>query len=105
MRLEEFAYDLPAAQIAQTPLARRDESRLLYVGPEGLDHLTFSDFPGLLRAGDLLVLNETRVVKARLHGEKDSGGHAEVLVERIETDEVALCQVRVSKPLKPAVYS
>ena len=101
MRLQDFAYDLPDAQIARVPSTRRDESRLLHVQRESLHHLTFRDFPGLLRSGDLLVLNDTRVVKARLHGEKDSGGHAEILVERVEADDVALCQVRVSKPLKP----
>ena len=101
MRLQDFAYDLPDAQIARVPSTRRDESRLLHVQRESLRHLTFRDFPGLLRSGDLLVVNDTRVVKARLHGEKDSGGHAEVLVERVEADDVALCQVRVSKPLKP----
>ncbi len=101
MRLEDFAYDLPAAQIAQTPLSQRDESRLLHVRSEGLSHLRFHQFPELLSRGDLVVLNDTQVVKARLHGEKDSGGQAEVLVERIEADDVALCQVRVSKPLKP----
>jgi S-adenosylmethionine:tRNA ribosyltransferase-isomerase len=101
MRLQDFAYDLPDAQIARVPSTRRDASRLLHVQQESLRHLTFRDFPGLLRSGDLLVVNDTRVVKARLHGEKDSGGHAEVLVERVEADDVALCQVRVSKPLKP----
>lgn len=101
MRLEDFSYPLPERLIAQTPAARRDESRLLHVEREGVRHLTFTDLPGLLRPGDLLVLNDTRVIKARLHGEKDSGGRAEILVERIDSDTTALCQVRVSKPLKP----
>lgn len=101
MHLRDFAYELPAAQIAQSPRVQRDESRLLHVQREGLRHLSFREFPGLLRSGDLLVLNDTRVVKARLLGEKDTGGQAEVLVERLETDDVALCQVRVSKRLKP----
>ena len=101
MQLQEFAYELPADLIAQTPASRRDESRLLHVRRDGLSHLHFRDFPGLLQPGDLLVVNDTRVVKARLRGEKDSGGQAEILVERIEAEDEALCQVRVSKPLKP----
>lgn len=101
MRLEDFSYELPERLIAQTPAARRDASRLLAVGRDGLEHLQFSSFPELLRPDDLLVLNDTRVIKARLHGEKDTGGRAEILVERIESDAEALCQVRVSKPLKP----
>lgn len=100
MRLDEFDYELPESLIAQRPTERRDGSRLLRLGPVGVQHLTFTDFPSLLRPGDLLVLNDTRVIKARLHGEKDSGGRAEILVERIETDVEALCQVRVSKPLQ-----
>lgn len=101
MRAEDFLYDLPERLIAQSPPARRDASRLLHVARDGPEHLQFTDFPALLRPGDLLVLNDTRVIKARLHGEKDSGGRAEILVERIESATEALCQVRVSKPLKP----
>jgi len=101
MRLSDFDYRLPPELIAQAPAAARDASRLLVVGRDGLEHLQFSDLPRLLRPGDLLVLNDTRVIKARLYGEKDSGGQAEILVERIEDERSALCQVRVSKPLKP----
>ncbi len=105
MRVDEFDYDLPEELIAQTPPERREGSRLLHVpadaGDGDLRHLRFTDFPGLLRPGDLLMLNDTRVIKARLRGEKDSGGQAEILVERIDTDTEAVCQVRVSKPLKP----
>jgi S-adenosylmethionine:tRNA ribosyltransferase-isomerase len=101
MRREDFHYPLPQRLIAQTPARQRDASRLMHVALDRFDHRSFADFPGLLRPGDLLVLNDTRVIKARLHGEKDSGGRAEILVERIESDTVALCQVRVSKPLKP----
>ncbi len=101
MRLQDFDYELPERLIAQLPAARREDSRLLHLERDALEHLRFADFPGLLRPGDLLVLNDTRVIKARLRGEKDSGGRAEVLVERIDSDTEALCQVRVSKPLKP----
>ncbi|MCZ6711021.1 MAG: tRNA preQ1(34) S-adenosylmethionine ribosyltransferase-isomerase QueA, partial [Gammaproteobacteria bacterium] len=68
------------------------------------EHLTFVEFPNLLGRGDLLVVNDTRVIKARLRGEKDSGGQAELLIERIEGELEALCQVRVSKPLKPGRF-
>jgi len=84
MQLSDFDYTLPPELIAQAPAARRDASRLLVVARDSLCHLHFPDLGGLLRAGDLLVLNDTRVIKARLMGEKDSGGRAEVLVERIE---------------------
>lgn len=100
MRLEDFSYALPEHLIAQTPSPRRDASRLLRVLADGVEHRSFADLPDLLRPDDLLVLNDTRVIPARLRGEKDSGGRAEVLVERIESEYQALCQVRVSKPLK-----
>lgn len=100
MRLDDFHYPLPSALIAQEPASPRDAARLLHVLTDRCDHLSFRDFPRLLRPGDLLVLNDTRVLKARLRGEKDSGGGAELLVERMEDEVHALCQVRVSKPLK-----
>ena len=78
MRLSDFDYALPPELIAQTPADRRDASRLLVVGRDSLRHLRFGDLPGLLSPGDLLVLNDTRVIKARMHGEKDSGGQAEI---------------------------
>jgi S-adenosylmethionine:tRNA ribosyltransferase-isomerase len=100
MRLDDFDYVLPEHLIAQVPPPERGGSRLLCVGPHGRRHETFASFPDQLRAGDLLVVNDTRVIKARLMARKDSGGQAEILVERIEADDLALCQVRVSKPLK-----
>ncbi len=101
MRRSDFRYALPKRLIAQAPLAERAASRLLVVGRNGPTHRRFADLADLLRPDDLLVLNDTRVVKARLFGTKDSGGRAEILVERVESDREALCQVRVSKPLKP----
>jgi len=101
MRLDDFDYVLPERLIAQIPPAQRGGSRLLCVDRDGCRHRSFADFPDQLRPGDLLVVNDTRVIKARLMARKDSGGQAEILVERIEADDVALCQVRVSKPLKP----
>jgi S-adenosylmethionine:tRNA ribosyltransferase-isomerase len=100
MHLDDFCYALPDRLIAQQPPAERGSSRLLRVDADGCQHLQFSTFPEQLRSGDLLVLNDTRVIPARLRAEKDSGGRAEILVERIEADDIALCQVRVSKALK-----
>ncbi|MFP6815872.1 MAG: tRNA preQ1(34) S-adenosylmethionine ribosyltransferase-isomerase QueA [Pseudomonadales bacterium] len=104
MQLSEFSYQLPPSLIAQRPSAVRDASRLLRITAHSFEHRTFVEFPDLLRRGDLLVVNDTRVIKARLRGEKDTGGHAEILIEQIEGEFVALCQVRVSKPLKPGRF-
>ena len=98
--LDDFDYDLPAELIAQAPLTQRSASRLLAVaGSQFSDH-AFTDLPSLLRAGDLLVINDTRVLHARLLGQKDSGGQVEVLIERplatTDASEV-LAQVRASK--------
>ena len=73
----------------------------MHLGARGVEHRQFGDLPGLLAPGDLLVVNDTRVINARLRGFKDTGGAVELLVERIETDRVALCQARSSKPLRP----
>ena len=101
-RLSDFDYELPPEQIAQTPLAERSASRLLQVTTIGAPiERRFAELPDLLRAGDVLVLNDTAVVKARLYARKDSGGQAEILLERIEDSCIALCQVRVSKALQP----
>ena len=83
MFLSDFDYDLPENLVAQQPLPNRTDSRLLHLTPNGLRHEQFPDLLNYLRPGDLLVLNDTQVVKARLHGEKDSGGLAEVLLERV----------------------
>ncbi len=81
MRLELFDYPLPPERIAQTPIEPRDASRLLRVGAGGvLEHLRFLDFPSLLNPGDLVVFNDTRVLPARLHGEKETGARVEVLL-------------------------
>lgn len=102
MLRSDFNYHLPEALIAQEPLAERTSSRLLQVPATGATvHGSFKDIRSLLKPADVLVLNDTRVIKARLRGEKDSGGRAEVLVERIVSASQALCQVRVSKPLHP----
>ncbi len=73
----------------------------MHLGVDGPAHRQFADLPGLLAPGDLLVVNDTRVINARLHGVKDTGGSVELLVERIEAEQIALCQARSSKPLRP----
>ena len=99
MKLSDFDYELPPALIAQHPAAERGASRLLHVdGRSGeLADRQFRELPGLLRAGDVLVMNDTRVIKARLTGRKASGGQVEVLVERVLDHERVLAQVRASK--------
>jgi S-adenosylmethionine:tRNA ribosyltransferase-isomerase len=100
LSLSDFDYVLPAELIAQTPLAERSGSRLLRVEGARLDDLRFADFSDQLAAGDLLVLNDTRVLHARLLGRKESGGQIEVLVERVTSEREVLAQVRASKSPK-----
>jgi len=98
MRTEEFDFVLPEHLIAQHPPERRGASRLLHVRGNGLQDRMFADLPQLIRAGDVLVLNDTRVIKARLFGSKaGSGGKVEVMVERVLGEHEALAQVRASK--------
>jgi len=98
--LGDFDFALPPELIAQHPAAERSASRLLDgTGAAPCDRV-FRDLPALLREGDLLVVNDTRVVKARLLGTKASGGAVEALVERIEADRTVLAQVRASKSPK-----
>lgn len=102
LELSQFDYDLPEELIAQTPAATRTGSRLLHLHAEGLlTDMQFSQISQLLRPGDLLVFNNTKVIKARLLGEKQSGGKVEVLVERITSAHQALAHIRASKSPKP----
>lgn len=105
MLRSDFHYELPDDLIARHPAARRSDSRLLHLdGRDGaLADLRFVDLPRLLRAGDLLVFNDTRVIPARLHGHKATGGKVELLLERVVGGQRALVQLRSSKP--PAVGS
>jgi S-adenosylmethionine:tRNA ribosyltransferase-isomerase len=128
MRLSDFDFELPAELIAQQPSSERGGSRLLVVhaGPHGranvlagapaatapaatsarlpapspLDDARFTDLPELLAPGDLLVFNDTKVIRARLLGTKDSGGRVEALVERVTAPCEAIAMLRVSKPPK-----
>ena len=99
--LSDFDFTLPPERIAQTPLAERSASRLLQLDGSAIIDRQFSDIVDLLQAGDLLVMNDTRVLKARLVGVKASGGQVEVLVERVLDDRTVLAQVRASKSPKP----
>ena len=99
--LSDFDFVLPPELIAQTPAERRSASRLLVVGDGSssnplLDDRMFADLPLLLAPGDLVVFNDTRVIRARLHGTKESGGKVEVMVERLLGDREALAQIRAS---------
>ncbi|AKG07558.1 S-adenosylmethionine tRNA ribosyltransferase [Moraxella bovoculi] len=98
----DFDYHLPDELIARYPLAVRSSSRLLHVQGDTLADLDFTDLPDLLNKGDLLVLNDTKVMKARLFGVKDTGGAVEVLIERItdHDNHIAHCHVRSSRALK-----
>jgi S-adenosylmethionine:tRNA ribosyltransferase-isomerase len=100
MRVSEFDYELPPELIAQHPAPERAASRLLRVqaGSGALEDLAFSDLPGLVDARDAVVLNETRVIKARLIGHKRTGGRVEVFVERVLGAHEALALVRASHP-------
>lgn len=102
MQLSDFHFDLPDALIARHPMAERSASRLLQVDGESgqLTHGSFSDLLNLLQPGDLLVLNDTRVMRARLFGSKASGGRVEMLVERVVASHEALVHARASKALK-----
>jgi S-adenosylmethionine:tRNA ribosyltransferase-isomerase len=99
MLSRDFYYDLPPGLIAQYPADRRSDSRLLVLEGESgtIQDQRFPDLAGLLRSGDLLVFNDTRVIPARLKGAKATGGQVEVLIERILDSRHALAQVRASK--------
>jgi len=101
MQLADFDFELPDDLVAKYPARDRRASRLLVVDPRrsgnGLADRRFAEFPDLLQAGDLLVFNDTRVIKARLAGRKTSGGRVDLLIERLVTETTALAHVRASK--------
>ncbi|MFT4197073.1 MAG: tRNA preQ1(34) S-adenosylmethionine ribosyltransferase-isomerase QueA [Pseudoxanthomonas sp.] len=102
MKKSDFHFDLPPELIAQAPLAERSASRMLVVPPEGaLQDRRVRELPQFLRAGDLLVFNDTRVIPARLFGRKTSGGRVEILVERVLDAGHARVQLGASKPARP----
>lgn len=99
--LADFDFELPAALIAQHPAPQRSASRLLDGRGDAPVDRVFHELPTLLDAGDLLVFNDTRVIKARLLGRKASGGAVEALVERVLPDHEVLAHVRASKTPRP----
>jgi S-adenosylmethionine:tRNA ribosyltransferase-isomerase len=99
--LSDFDFNLPPERIAQLPLPDRSASRLLHLDGERIVDRHFADILDQLAPGDLLVMNNTRVLKARFFGVKDTGGQVEVLVERVLDNRTVLAQVRASKSPKP----
>ncbi|MDE2087826.1 MAG: S-adenosylmethionine:tRNA ribosyltransferase-isomerase, partial [Xanthomonadaceae bacterium] len=102
MKKSDFDFDLPPELIAQAPLAERSASRLLLLDAVAgrREDRMFRELPGLLRPGDLLVFNDTRVLPARLYGRKDTGGAVEILIERVTGAHEAVVQLGVSKKPK-----
>lgn len=103
LKREQFSYHLPAERIAQFPARRRGESRLLHLDAASgkRSEYRFGELTRLLRTGDCLVLNDTRVIPARLLGRKESGGKVEILIERVLDSHRALAQVKTSKAPRP----
>jgi len=103
MKKSDFHYDLPPELIAQAPLPERSASRLMIVppAPAAFEDGGVRDLPELLQPGDLLIFNDTRVIPARLFGQKTSGGRVEILIERLLADNEARAQIGASKAPKP----
>ena len=99
MKTSDFNYDLPEKLIANYPLDKRSSSRLL-VYKDQIDHKTFIDIINYFEEGDLLVVNNTSVIPARVYGNKESGGSVEVMLERIMEDNRALVQIRSGRSPK-----
>ena len=99
MKTSDFNYDLPEKLIANYPLDKRSSSRLL-VYKDQIDHKTFIDIVNYFEEGDLLVVNNTSVIPARVYGNKESGGSVEVMLERIMEDNRALVQIRSGRSPK-----
>ena len=102
MQVSDFTFDLPEHLIAQYPAAERTASRLMHLDSTtgSINHYRFADLPSLVNSGDLMVFNDTRVIPARFHGKKASGGKLEVLLERVVDEYQALVQIRSSKSPK-----
>ena len=101
MEIKDFQFSVPKHLIAQNPLEERDASRLLHVQDSQLKDHQFTDLKNLLRENDLLILNNTRVVKARLLGRKTSGGRVEILFERSIDESTFIGQIKFSGKLRP----
>lgn len=103
MQLSDFSFEVPDSLIAQQPGDRRDGSRLMLLDGANatFEHHQFTRLPDLLRAGDRLVFNNTKVIKARLYGRKESGGKVELMIDRVIGHNRALTKIRASKSPKP----
>jgi S-adenosylmethionine:tRNA ribosyltransferase-isomerase len=101
LTVEDFDFKVPRELIAQHPASERAQSRLLRLANGALSDHAFLDLPRFLQAGDLLVLNDTRVMKARLAGVKESGGSVELLIERVLDRSEALVQIKASRAPRP----
>ena len=99
LKLEDFNFQLPQELIASSPLKERSSSKLLVI-KKGFKDLTFKDLPSLLRPEDVLVINDTSVIKARLYGKKETGAKVEILIERIIDEEKALVQTKSNAQLR-----
>ena len=96
MKTDKFNYNLPEYLIAQYPSSQRTDSKLL-VAIDSIKHQVFRDIENYINKGDLLILNKTSVIPARLHGEKTTGGKIEILLERFLSNHQTLTQVRSSR--------
>ncbi len=101
MNIENYNYKLPKKLIAQYPTKNRSDSRLLCVSPnsENLKDLYFKDFIKLIRPNDLIIFNNTKVIKARLFGKKETGGKIEILIEQVLDNQKALAMIKSSKKI------
>ena len=103
MKLSDFDFELPKSLVAQHPSANRTDSRLLVL-KDNFINSTFSQLGNFLKPNDLLILNDTKVIPARLFGQKDSGGKVEVLIERLVSDHDALAMIKASRSPKIGSY-
>jgi S-adenosylmethionine:tRNA ribosyltransferase-isomerase len=103
MKIQDFDFDLPPELIAQFPAEKRGNSRMLHLeaASGALQDRMFTDLPSYLRSGDVIVFNDTRVIKARLYGVRDTGGRIEVLVERVLDRHCVQAAIRASHSPKP----
>lgn len=103
LTLTDFDFDLPSALIAQHPAPERSQSRLLHVQGPQLTDLSFPDVMSLLQPGDVLVFNNTKVMKARLFAAKPTGGKVEILIERVHNAHMATAMLKASHAPKPGI--
>jgi len=103
MKKSDFNFDLPSELIAQAPLQGRSDSRLLIVSQNsaGFEDRQFGNILDYVNSGDLLVFNDTRVIPARLYGQKQTGGQVEILIERLLPEQQVRAQIGASKAPKP----